>query len=378
MITGDHPGTASAIAVACGLARADDPVLTGMDVAHLSDDALTRAVGSTAVYARVDPAQKLRIVQALRRRGEVVAMTGDGVNDAPALKAADTGVAMGRSGTDVAREAADLIVTDDRYTSILAAVEEGRHLYADIQTFLRYLMFSNAGEVLSMFIGVLAAVPLGLSSSSGAVILPLLPAQLLWINLISDGAPALALGFDRPTADVMTVPPRPAGRSIVTPSMWQGAATVSVLTALTVLGTLDAALPGGVLTGTGDLRHARTLAFTTLMFASLYNALNARSDTQSALPSFFKGRWLWSALILSLGLHVLVVTVPALQVAFQTTALSWLEWLSCLGAASTVLWGQELLKAARRWRQRRRTGPRQQVAPDTPTPVGPEVPVRRP
>ena len=199
MITGDHPKTAEVIAHELGIAREGRSV-TGAELEKMSDEALVQTVKQISVYARVNPEHKLRIVQALRRGGEVVAMTGDGVNDAPALKTADIGVAMGITGTDVSKQAADMILADDNFATIVAAVEEGRSIFANIRKFLRYLLSSNIGEVMTMFFGVLLAKVIGLRAEGNAVVLPLLATQLLWINLVTDGAPALALGVDPPEA----------------------------------------------------------------------------------------------------------------------------------------------------------------------------------
>jgi len=199
MITGDHPRTAAVIARELGIDEAGR-VVTGAEIAKLSEDALGEIVRQVSVHARVDPEHKLRIVKALQRGGAVVAMTGDGVNDAPALKTADIGVAMGITGTDVSKQAADMILADDNFASIVAAIEEGRSISSNIRKFLRYLLASNMGEVMTMFFGVLLADRLGLKAEQNTVVLPLLATQLLWINLVTDGSPALALGMDPPDA----------------------------------------------------------------------------------------------------------------------------------------------------------------------------------
>ena len=195
MITGDHPKTAASIARELGILT-NELVVTGTELEMLTDEGFEQTVQRASVYARVNPEHKLRLVKALQRNGAVVAMTGDGVNDAPALKAADIGVAMGISGTDVSKEAADMVLTDDNFASIVAAVEEGRSIFSNIQKFLRYLFSSNTGEVLTMFFGVLLAETIGLTPSHEGLVLPLLATQLLWINLVTDGPPALALGVD--------------------------------------------------------------------------------------------------------------------------------------------------------------------------------------
>ena len=344
MITGDHPTTAAVIAMDLGIAI-DARAVTGGDIEQAGDDALAQTVRDLSVYARVNPEHKLRIVTALQRQGFVVAMTGDGVNDAPALKTADIGVAMGITGTDVAKAAADIILADDNFASIVAAVEEGRAIFANIRKFLRYLLSSNIGEVMTMFFGVLLAPVIGLEGTADAVVLPLLATQLLWINLVTDGAPALALGIDPADQGLMNEPPRSKKEGVITPSMWFGIFVVGVVMALGTLLVLDASLPGGLITGLGDLRYAQTMAFTTLMLFQLFNVFNARSDTTSAFARLFTNRWLWAAVGLSLALHVLVIYTPFLQQAFSTTGLSVRDWLLCLVVASSVLWVRELNKA---------------------------------
>ena len=347
MITGDHPTTAAVIARDLGIAI-DARVVTGGDIERAGDDALAQIVRDLSVYARVNPEHKLRIVTALQRQGCVVAMTGDGVNDAPALKTADIGVAMGIAGTDVAKGAADIILADDNFASIVAAVEEGRAIFSNIRKFLRYLMSSNIGEVMTMFFGVLLAPVIGLQSEAEVLVLPLLATQLLWINLITDGAPALALGIDPADPGLMREPPRSKNEGVITRSMWLGILFVGIVMALGTLFVLDLSLPGGLVTGTGDLRHAQTMGFTTLTLCQLFNVFNARSDMMSAFTRLFTNRWLWAALSLSLALQVLVIYTPFLQQAFSTTGLSIRDWLICLGVASSVLWMRELNKAVRR------------------------------
>jgi Ca2+-transporting ATPase len=344
MITGDHPTTAAVIATDLGIAI-DARAVTGADIDRASDDQLAQTVREQSVYARVNPEHKLRIVTALQRQGAIVAMTGDGVNDAPALKTADIGVAMGITGTDVAKAAADIILADDNFASIVAAVEEGRAIFSNIRKFLRYLLSSNIGEVMTMFFGVLLAPLIGLKGNGEAVVLPLLATQLLWINLITDGAPALALGVDPADPGLMNEPPRSKDEGVITRSMWFGILVVGVVIAVGTLFVLDASLPGGLIAGSGDLRHAQTMAFTTLMLFQLFNVFNARSDTTSAFTRLFTNRWLWAAVGLSLALHVLVIYSPFLQPAFSTTGLSVRDWLLCLVVASSVLWIRELNKA---------------------------------
>ena len=346
MITGDHPRTAGVIASELGISS-DGRAVTGASLGRLDDDELARTVREVSVYARVDPEHKLRIVDALRGGGEVVAMTGDGVNDAPALKKADIGVAMGITGTDVSKAAADMVLADDNFASIVAAVEEGRTIFANIRKFLRYLLSSNIGEVMTMFAGVLMADRLGLHEP-GRLVLPLLATQILWINMVTDGPPALALGLDPADEGVMRQPPRPPGEGVLTPRMWRGILFVGAIMAAGTLFVLDASLPGGFVEGTGDLRYAQTMAFTTLMLFQIFNVFNARSDTGSAFAHLFTNAWLWGAVALSIALQAAVVYAPFLQQAFGTVALSAGDWLRCVAAASSVLWLREISKVVER------------------------------
>ena len=347
MITGDHPKTAAVIAVELGIAG-EGRAVTGAELEKMPENALAQIVRDVAVYARVNPEHKLRIVKALQGEGAVVAMTGDGVNDAPALKAADIGVAMGVTGTDVAKEASDMVLADDNFATIVAAVEEGRAIFSNIRRFLRYLLSSNIGEVMTMFFGVLLADGIGLPAEGNAVVLPLLATQILWINLVTDGAPALALGVDPADADVMRRPPRPKAEGVTTGRMWFGIFFVGAVMTAGTLMVLDAGMPGGLIEGSGTLRHAQTMAFTTLVLFQLFNAFNARSDERSAFRGLFRNRWLWAAIGLSLALQVAVVHVPFLQEAFSTVSLSAGDWLLCAAVSSSVVWLRELSKIATR------------------------------
>jgi Ca2+-transporting ATPase len=347
MITGDHPVTAIVIATQLGIAE-NERVLTGSELEKLSDEVLDQIIRDVSVYARVSPEHKLRIVRALQRAGEITAMTGDGVNDAPSLKTADIGVAMGITGTDVSKEAADMVLADDNFASIVAAIEEGRTIFSNIRKFLRYLLSSNIGEVLAMFFGVLLADSIGLQAEDQLIVLPLLATQLLWINLVTDGAPALALGVDPPDPDVMQKAPRAKGEGVLPPRMWSGIVFVGIVMAFGTLLVLDASLPGGFIEGSGDMRYGQTMAFTTLVLFSLFNVLNARSDEQSAFIGLFSNRWLWFSLLLALMLQVAVIYVPVLQHAFSTVSLGLGDWLFCGLVASSVLWLRELTKLATR------------------------------
>lgn len=344
MITGDHPKTAAVIAAELGIAP-DRRAVTGKELEMMPEDALDRTVRDVSVYARVNPEHKLRIVEALQRGGSTVAMTGDGVNDAPALKTADIGIAMGITGTDVSKEASDIVLTDDNFASIVAAVEQGRTIFANIRKFLRYLLSSNIGEVMTMFLGVILAPTLGLAAdANGTVLLPLLATQILWINMVTDGAPALALGLDPGGDEVMSRPPRARNEGIITPRMWAGILFVGIVMAAGTLAVLDASLPGGLIEGTGTLRYGQTMAFTTLMLFQVFNVFNARSDEESAFHGLFANRWLWSGIGLSVLLQVAVVHIPLLQQAFSTVSLSAADWLVCAATASSVLWLREAAK----------------------------------
>ena len=344
MITGDHPRTAARIAADLGIVEPGAPALTGLELDRLDDAGFTEAVRTTSVYARVSPQHKLRIVDALQAQGQIVAMTGDGVNDAPALKSADIGIAMGVTGTEVTREAAKMILADDNFATIVAAVREGRGIFDNIRKFLRYLLSSNMGEVLTVFFGVVLAGVIGLSGAGEGVVLPLLATQILWINLVTDSAPALAIGVDPETDDVMAREPRRLTERIIDSRMWAGVTEVGATMAAVTLLTLDMYLPGGLIEGTRNLDNARTAAFTVLVFAQLFNCFNARSETTSAFSHLFVNRWLWGAIALSIVLQVAVVNVGFLNLAFGTVPLSLDQWLTCAAMASLVLWGSELRK----------------------------------
>ena len=344
MITGDHPRTALRIAADLGIAAPGDRALSGPEMDALEEQGIRAAAPHVSVYARVMPEHKLRIVDALQAEGAIVAMTGDGVNDAPALRAADIGVAMGRAGTDVAKQAADMILADDNFATIVAAIREGRGIFANIRKFLRFLLSSNAGEVLTMFLGAVLAGGLGLHDTGTALAVPLLATQILWVNLLTDSAPALALGVDPPPPDVMRRPPRSATARVIDREMRAAILWIGTVTAVVSLAALDLRLDGGFLGGSGSIDEARTMAFTTLVVAQLFNCFNARSARASAFAGLFTNRWLWGSIALSLALQVAVVELPFLNRAFSTTPLGIAEWGICVGLASAVLWAEELRK----------------------------------
>ncbi len=347
MITGDHPDTAARIAEQLGIVGAGARALAGRDLDRLDDDTLAAAVANTSVFARVAPEHKLRIVLALRAQGNVVAMTGDGVNDAPALKSADIGVAMGINGTEVSKEAADMILADDNFATIVEAVREGRGIFDNIRTFLRYLLSSNMGEVLTVFLGVVLAGVIGLGSGDGTLVVPLLATQILWINLVTDTGPALAMGLGPSGDHVMRRPPRRVSSRLVDGHLWAGVLQIGLVMAVATLAILDLFLPAGLFDGDRSLDNARTAAFTTLVLAQLFNCLNSLSDTESAFhPRLFGNPWLWGAIALSVLLQVAVVHLGFLNTAFGTVPLDAGQWLACVLAASAVLWYDELRKLA--------------------------------
>ena len=251
---------------------------------------------------------------------------------------------MGVAGTDVASEAADMILADDNFATIVAAIRQGRGIFANIRKFLRFLLSSNTGEVFTMFFGVLLAGALGLEDTGEAIAVPLLATQILWINLLTDSAPALALGMDAPPDDVMLRPPRRLTDRVIDAEMTVGILWVGIVMAVVTLTALDLRLPGGIVGGSGDVVEARTMAFTTLVLAQLFNCFNARSDRTTAFQRLFTNRLLWGAIALSALLQVAVVQLPFLNDAFGTAPLGLDEWLTCIGLASVVLWAVEAKK----------------------------------
>jgi len=365
MITGDHPRTAARIAADLGIIEAGAPVLTGVELDALDDAAFATATRQTSVFARVAPKHKLRIVTALQAAGNVVAMTGDGVNDAPALKAADIGIAMGVAGTEVTKEAARMVLADDNFATIVQAVREGRGVLDNIRKFLRYLLSSNIAEVLTVFLGVVGAGVIGLTATAtgtgGAVVLPLLATQILWINLVTDTGPALAMGVDPISDDVMARKPSPRSKRVIDLRMGLSVAESGMVMALLTVLTLDLFLPGGMFepqpawvgAGPHSMELARTAAFTVLVLTQLFNCFNARSQTVSAFSAALSNRWLWGAVALSAALQVAVVHWPFLNLAFGTVPLSASQWGVCVVLASGVLWFSELRKLGRRlWARR--------------------------
>jgi len=351
MITGDYPNTARAIADTIGLLQPGHKVATGADVDGMSEDLLREEIKVTDVFARVSPEHKMRIVDALQANDEIVAMTGDGVNDAPAIKRADIGVAMGITGTDVAKETADMVLTDDNYASIVSAVEQGRVIYSNIRKFVFFLLSSNIAEIMIIFLATLAGLPS-----------PLTAIQLLWLNLITDGAPALALAVEKGDPDIMQQKPRAKAEPIVNRSMTAG----MVIQTITQTGAVLLAFSLGLLwhleantTITGnaltyilqhnwqgvDVQSAETMAFVTLSLCELFRAYTVRSERASLFSiGIFSNRYMQYAVGLSIGLLLLVINVPFLQPIFNTHFLSAREWGVVVGLALVPAVSEEITK----------------------------------
>jgi Ca2+-transporting ATPase len=363
MITGDFPNTARAIAETIGLLKPNHQVLSGAELDKLTDDELKQQVEYTDVFARVSPEHKLRIVEALREDGEVVAMTGDGVNDSPSIKRANIGVAMGITGTDVAKESADMVLTDDNYASIVSAVEQGRIIYDNIRKFVFFLISSNIAEVMIIFLATLAGLPA-----------PLTVIQLLWLNLLTDGAPALALAMEKGDPAIMERKPRPPSEPIINRTMQAGiviqtiAQTGVVLTAF-LIGLLWH-LEAGALVPTGsnpllyvlqhnwrgvDVQTAETMAFVTLSLCELFRAYTVRSEKLSIFKlGVFSNKYMQYAVGLSVILMLAVVSLAFLQPIFNTHMPDLREWGVILGLALVPAISEEIFKAYLRWRDGRR------------------------
>lgn len=333
MITGDHKNTAVAIARELGFFAEDSLALSGEELDKFSDDEFERNVERISVYARVSPEHKLRVVRAWRRQGNVVAMTGDGVNDAPAVKEADIGIAMGITGTDVTKEVSDMVITDDNFTSIVSAIEEGRGIYDNIKKFIHYLLSCNAGEILVMFVSSLIGLPV-----------PLLPIHILWVNLVTDGMPALALGVDSVEPNIMQRPPRPPNEAVVTKQraflmLMQGAfiAFCSLLAFILVL-----------FIEKRGIERARTAAFIVLSCSQLFHSFNCRSMSESLFKiGVFTNKKLILAVLISFLLQMIVIYLPFLQRIFKTQPLGIWDWFLVIGISSLPLWLMEIWKKVR-------------------------------
>lgn len=329
MITGDHPNTARAIARQLGMLSAGDEIVTGRELDEMSDDDLSQRVRHIRVYARVSPPHKLRVVKAWKARGDVVAMTGDGVNDAPAVKEADIGVAMGITGTDVTKEASAMILTDDNFATIVRAIEEGRAIYDNIRKFIRYLLSCNVGEVLVMFLAAFMGMPL-----------PLLPIQILFVNLVTDGLPAMALGIDPPSPGVMDRSPRPPRESIFARGLGTKIGFRGVLIGLSTLAVFALALGPWAM----GLREARTMALATLILSQLFHVFDARAEDRSFLEvGLFSNPYAVLAVLSSIFMLVAIVYAPGLRELFKTDPLSVVDWVIVFLASAFV----QLLAAVR-------------------------------
>ncbi len=338
MITGDYPNTARAIAERIGLLRPGHKVLTGAQLDALPPEAWPQAVEETDVFARVSPEHKLRLVEALQTDGEVVAMTGDGVNDAPAIKKADIGIAMGITGTDVAKETADMVLTDDNYASIVAAIEQGRVIYSNIRKFVYYLLSCNLAEIAVIFLATLAGLPS-----------PLTAIQLLWLNLITDGAPALALGVEKGDPDTMERPPRPPDEPIINKPMWLG---ITIQT-LAITGVTLGAYAIGLHVHPNQPEFAETMAFATLSFSELLRAFTARSERYPILKiGLFSNRSMNLAFLTSALLLLAVIYIPRLNTVFNAVPLGWTQWRLMLPLLALPAVAAELTKTYLRWRER--------------------------
>lgn len=312
MITGDHPHTAAAIARQMGILKGDEDIVSGRELDDMTDEILAQRVERIAVYARVAPQHKLRVVRAWRARGHIVAMTGDGVNDAPAVKEADIGVAMGIAGTDVTKEASSMILTDDNYATIVRAIQEGRAIYDNIRKFIRYLLSCNVGEVLVMFLAAFLGLPL-----------PLLPIQILFVNLVTDGLPAMALGVDPPAPGVMDRPPRPPKESIFARGLGTKIAFRGMLIGVSTLMVFALSLgPWGM-----SLREARSMALATLVLSQLFHVFDARAEDRSFLEvGLLTNPWAVLAVMSSIAMLLSVLYVPWLSDLFKTDGLTLGDW----------------------------------------------------
>lgn len=344
MITGDHGLTAEAIANELGILVRGGLSLTGQQLAAMSDEQLDKQVDNVYVYSRVSPEHKLRIVKSLQRKGHVVAMTGDGVNDAPAIKAADIGIAMGITGTDVSKEASSLILNDDNFSTIVAAIEEGRNIYENIRKFIRYLLASNVGEILTMFFAMLAGLPL-----------PLLPIQILWVNLVTDGLPAMALGVDQPEKDLMEHKPRGANENIFARRLGWKIISRGILIGLCTLGAFWVTLQVAP-DSPEQLMLAQSVAFATLVLAQLIHVFDCRSSRSIFHRNLFQNKYLVLAVLSSLLLMLAVFYIEPLQPIFKTVALGPREWAIAFvaGGIPTFLMGAGSVLSTKK---PRKTGP---------------------
>jgi Ca2+-transporting ATPase len=334
MITGDHQETATAIAHQLNILPQGGQIMTGAELERATDEELAQRVDKVFVYARVSPEHKLRIVRALQSRGEIVAMTGDGVNDAPAIKQADIGISMGMTGTDVAKEASSLVLADDNFATIVAAVEEGRGIYDNIKKFIRYLLASNVGEIVTMFVAMLSGLPL-----------PLLPIQILWVNLVTDGLPAIALGVDPAEKDIMQRPPRPISEGIFAKGLGTKILSRGILIGLATLAVFLWALK----TDPTNLVRAQTFAYATLTMSQFILVFDCRSVEGGILKrNFFENKWLLLAVLSSLLLFLITIYVPVVAAAFSTVPLGVSDWIIVVIAAAMPTFALSIRRAGRK------------------------------
>jgi Ca2+-transporting ATPase len=340
MITGDHPATAAAIARSLGISSPGDLHLTGAELKEMELTALAERIDRISLFARVSPEDKIKIVQALQSRGRIVAMTGDGVNDAPALRGADIGIAMGITGTDVSKEASDMVLLDDNFATIVSAVAEGRRIYDNIRKFVRYMLGTNLGEVATMFGGIMLNLPL-----------PLLPIQILWINLVTDSLPALALSNEPAEPDIMARPPRPARESLFAHGLWLQVLWSGLLMAAGCLWMFSWAIERHLAGGqsrTEAETAARTMVFLTMAFYQLFNALAIRSDRRSLFALKPSGNWyLYGAVLLTALLQLGAIYLPVLQPVFKTVPVGGADLAVAAGVSGTILLAVELEKMLR-------------------------------
>jgi len=341
MVTGDYKATGMAIAQALGIARSGDLALDGRELEALSDAQLERDLDRVAVFARVQPAQKLRIVEVFQRRKEVVAMTGDGVNDAPALAKADVGIAMGITGTDVAKEAARIVITDDNFATIVTAVEQGRLVYSNVRKVLLYLFSTSVAELIVLLTALISGLPL-----------PLAAVQILWINLVTDGVVTVNLIMEPLEGDEMQRPPTRTGERLLSRKIFRRLALLTPAMAISTLGYFVFRLQSGA-----PFAQVQTETFTMLAVCQWFNVLNCRSEEHSALTwSLFRNPWLVGGLTLGMVLQALVIFAPPLNALFHTVPIPWENAFLIGVVASLVLWVEEIRKALLRRRKRRSAG----------------------
>jgi Ca2+-transporting ATPase len=336
MITGDQSATAVSIAKNLKIYKKGDLLLTGADLDIISPEKYNKIVDDVVVYTRVSPKHKMQIVEAFQKRGETVAMTGDGINDAPALAKADIGVAMGKSGTDVARDSSSIILMDDNFSTIVAAIEEGRKIYNNIKRFVRYQISTNVGAIFLISMAVFMMD-----------VAPLFPVQILWINIIMDGPPAIALGMEKVTQNVMKEPPRARKERILSSDLVLSILSLGLVMAFGTIFLFSWAFDPNDVAGTED--YAKTMAFTVFVVFQLFNVLNCKSQTESVISKkIIENKFLIGAIIGCFFLQLLLIYVPILQTLFHTVPLGLTDWLLIIGIAFSILVIEEAIKIYKR------------------------------